>query len=915
MAALESEKAAELAKGEIRVTSGLDPRDLEILARKAYQIALDTGIKIEDAIRQVLRSEGLADDAFDSVSDEAVRIMGEAPVAKPGAGALPKTVTAAEKEAVVVESAASQAAKQGGEVPLVGPGSKATVDPLIKAFEAAAGGRGFVATVKGLFQNSFDVIKKSGANGGDISRMTAQARLRAKKIVATLGGRLHRDIKKQFGLRGLHSAEGRAFADTVVAKMRRGESLGPKGDALIKSYGKLMDILDELAFKVGISPIRTVGKVDKAIFGKKVRFQKEVGQELVWDEGVAIGESVDFVNGGGLIVKTKSGDTIILRPGTKFMSQSLIRGENFFPKKFREGALETLRKGSSDFNTEGYERAVKHLVDTKQAKTVEQAEIMVDNLAKVGTETVEDIAPLITKGINRKEGQLILNNVRVGMRRDGMTLPSEFYQDNFIAVVDQHISETARAIAMAEHFGNDFGKLGDLLVGASPRQVTDVTESIKTIFNMRPRQTGVDKFLGATARIEGVFTTLTKLGLNYGTAALQFGADINSFSKFGGAIKLKALGRIVNDEWTRAFKDPEFITLRQKIADSGAVQSNVIDIFADDLSGASRKLVNDVMVVSGIKPVDDILRRWAAASGDIYVETLTKQLKTLDPASKKYARVTADLKGWFNYTDADIERMVEQGVKGADLDLAFEGGARTQILVDSGEIPQTLARWPGGRILFRLQSFNYGQARVLGDALIEAKRGNFLPIIRMNLGYAIAGEGVLDLKAYVNDLFDDGERFEKRMDGLNEMYDAWVAGDKLGAFEKMGSRAFANQLGAGMYGLYGIVAEDSVNRFGGGGIDIPGFDSIGKLGRDAWNGTMAMIALARETDSDKSFLAELGKQINIGGAENVVIWRRIYKKFHEGQTPKAFHADDGGSSFKLDIPSILKGTDIDTGGN
>jgi len=405
-------------------------------------------------------------------------------------------------------------------------------------------------------------------------------------------------------------------------------------------------------------------------------------------------------------------------------------------KRFREALLTADSKERN--------RAVAHLITTKQAGSVEAAGRMLDRLK---------------------------DDPFAGV---GMELPKEVYLDiyenDFLELAGSHIRESVLRIERAREWGRRDERFAWLMSGVG-KDARALAEQVRFALGGDRPVTEAQAHLKAALSFVTTWEYLGKL--TSGTTALKQPTVLaNAVGVLGGRQAVEA-GLMA----ARSLREKGAGPLTE-VRLSGAVDQTVRDLLAvETLSGMARTMADWGMTVTGVKPADVVMRYHGALTGLVAVRDAVRRLRIDAKGVVQRDRHYRLLKDWFMYSDADIVRFAAdrdpaaigalrlgerlkggKEVRGAfgmtkqDELRAYHGGAKTNIRARNADLKKEVAESDVMRQLFMLQTFNYGQVKVLGWTVKEAFKGNPLPLLRLTASWAAMGmmtdKGVTAVRAW-----------------------------------------------------------------------------------------------------------------------------------------------------------------------
>jgi hypothetical protein len=345
--------------------------------------------------------------------------------------------------------------------------------------------------------------------------------------------------------------------------------------------------------------------------------------------------------------------------------------------------------------------------------------------------------------------------------RIGFRLPA-YMMEHPISTILHHIDRTNRRLAFVRAFGRDGERLVQLATQAAARtgrqeDAEAIIRYVRAIYGMPvpgglPRRGVVTQLLN-WSRSYVVASYLTGLA----TTAVQLSTGANTAALLGAGRSLRGALQALTDR-----------QVLRRIRMAGIIDSTQMNILAmDDPRLAPNRIASTLMEVTGVAPIDRLMRYHAAATGRLGVVDMISYLAETPAARRRTSSTYRLLRDWFEYTDNDINTMIisynstgqvfPPSQRGRILESqAFYGGVKTQGIVSHERMPEALFRHPNGRWWFMLQTFAYSQMRMLNFAWKEALRGNPKPYLVLLLGFAATGYGKQKIEEYLK-----GKKSEK----------------------------------------------------------------------------------------------------------------------------------------------------------
>lgn len=736
------------------------------------------------------------------------------------------------------------------------------VDVIRGIADSVKPGEKAVAIKRGLASvvgNTFDQIKSLGGHGPQIAKELEKVLIDAEAMTATRGFKLKDAVRASFGrVPGLrlsgrrtlgisddasealvtkieHNAQTVKSGRDLEKRLKAGETLTDAENEILKAYQKVFDPKERRVWDEWVKVNDEIAEdgrrfgvlVDRVVDGSKVQHLK--GQEAQWivEGQVHKGKIIDGDEFG--IKVDVDGKEVQLGIGEHFQTGSLADPETYFPRELKKGILEKLRNEESGV----YKELVDHLIEKGKAKDAAQAREVIKRMMNPAQAVIAGPA-----------------QSRLRMARIGVLLPDHFYNRNFLEVAERHIARSAMDIASAKIWGPQSKKLGDLLDDTlTAGDAIAINAKLKAAFGRDPLG-AIDGPGRAVAATEGLVQAVTKL-----TGVLT---GIRQLSQLSSSTSILG-GKAVAKGFFDAAKS--LVTGRARldmVKLSGVIDQDVLSLVGfDDLPGVSKTIANAAL--TPVRLFDRTLRVHGALSGIAAFEDAIKHLKLVNGVVKRDAtyRMLAD---WFDFTDDDIIRIAKGEKTPADIRQAMAGGVKTQVRVRPVDLP-SIAGHPTGKILMRLQTFNYGQARIFGWTVKEATKGNPVPLIRLVAASGVLGEGLVDLVDEITRRIKNEKRPPR-----------WTELKKINSVGDIASRAFDNMIESGSFGLYGVPVS---------AVKKPFARPLPPTVNSAIN---LFQSLAYGESSEKEFL----KKLEAAGMEfttkEIVALGQLYKWTHKGKT-------------------------------
>lgn len=746
--------------------------------------------------------------------------------------------------------------REAGKVPGGGMGSKkkgAVISPspdLVTGIVESAR-RIWSKPVRGVAESTKNVLQGLAGNTFDrLNSLGDAGKAVGKGLARTLSVAENSTAKLGFRVREAVRANfGRIQGDKtlgdLVGKVERGEPLSARQKRVWAQIASVNKELTDDALRHGVQVERMVGELPPGI----------VGETVEWYDGGALKKGVVT----GLTDDALQVGDETLGFGTRVYSRQLANPETYFPREIRREVLEKLKDGGSP----EFAQAANYLLETGRAKTEAQARAMVKKM--VYDPDVELSSPVTS---------------RLRMSRGPTLLPDEFYNRDVLDVFERHIARASLDVAHAKVFGKQGAHLAKMLAAMPDAESARTAKGLlDDVFGAKANV--VERKARGFAAGEGAYTAITKL-TDIATTIIQFAQAGTSM----GVLGVRPWAKAVYDVSKSLIKDRKLI---DEIKLSGVIDQDVLSLQGfDDLSGALRGVTSAVL--TPMRLADRALRVHGAQTGLIAVKDALRRLKVKGGKIQRDANYRF-LEDFAEFTDEDIVRMKNSGMTHDDNVMAMGAGVKTQVRTRPADL-HPISSTGAGRMLGRLQTYAYGQSRIFGWTVKEASKGNLVPLARLLGASAIAGEAVGDLRGMVKEWWTPGQENEHLKEG-RELLEAFKRGDPGEVVEKAIGRAFNNVLAAGSFGLYEKPIDWATKPWQ---SDNP--PAVNTL-RNVW------FAIAYASKSEGDFLDKVKKGGMDIGTKEIVIWRNIYRRLHEGKTFRQENpAKSKSSKPKAAIPSM-----------
>jgi hypothetical protein len=333
---------------------------------------------------------------------------------------------------------------------------------------------------------------------------------------------------------------------------------------------------------------------------------------------------------------------------------------NYFPRQYD---FDELQRGAM------HDRVLQHLVESKQARNLAEAEKMLQEFVFANTE--------------RRSGNL--ENARM------FDIPG--YDRDPLTALQRYASGVAKRFTEAKYFGKK-DEMAAALINKLAQNGGDYNEA-QRIFDFQVEGMPKNDIVGAITK----YNVATKLDLAFITNATQ---SLNTITKAGLINTIMGAGRGFTKKGRR---------LAEEV---GAVQDS--HIYEREV-GKFNSVAKAIMIPFRI--VENFNRRTAANTGLIRAKELFER------AQKGSRFAIRELKS-LGIDPATTKTLTEQDLKGA----AYEMTRKTQFKVDSLDIPPAW-KTPLGRLVTQFKSFSFAQTKFIRDEIVkEAAKGNIMPLLR-----------------------------------------------------------------------------------------------------------------------------------------------------------------------------------------
>lgn len=368
--------------------------------------------------------------------------------------------------------------------------------------------------------------------------------------------------------------------------------------------------------------------------------------------------------------------------------------ENYFPRRYDQSLFTDKNK---------YNQALKHLVESGQARTTEEA---IQLLSKVQQTTR-----------NRRFG-----NLELARQAD---LPG---YDKTKDALFGYIEGAAKRIGQAKTFGPKDEK-ALYRIGQVAKQGGDA-KTVKSLFDTSVGAKNYGELQQKVSRVLRGYQSVTKLGLG---AITNTGQSINTATVTGTRRTVSDGLKILASKGTN------------KQASDFALKAGVtLDGVLGDLkegSGFAGKVLGNIGA-PGFNKVEKFNRTLAAWSGKGYAEDLAKQATQ---GSQDAARALQTM-------GLDVNAIVGRGGvlnEAEQIQAARNIVERTQFKVDAQDLPGWSSS-PWGKVLTQFKSFAYNQSAFIGREIVQpALKGNVKPLLRFLLLSLPVGGAISETKNFL----------------------------------------------------------------------------------------------------------------------------------------------------------------------
>ena len=383
------------------------------------------------------------------------------------------------------------------------------------------------------------------------------------------------------------------------------------------------------------------------------------------------------------------------------------RLEDYFPHTYDQNMFKNVSK---------YNQAIKHLIETGQAKTEAEAIKILGNMNNVMRKRVNSNLELQRK----------------------VNLPG---YDKTKSALYNYLNGASDRIAQVKVFGQADEKAMKLIAQIE-KQGGDA-QSIKEMYDIASGARKYDQgFMGLSKNIRKV-NTITKLGLGAFTNA---GQSTNTATVTGFFNTMRAMGKVALNAKDRAF-----------VRQTGVILDSVLQDVRAGAGYSGDKLAT--IAAPGFNAVEKWNRTVAAVAGRDYARA-----RAAAGDAKTLKKMGIILKGKKLTAEQEVQaarNMVE----------------RTQFKVDAMDLPGW-ASSPGGKILAQFRTFSYNQSAFMAREIIQpAIHGDIQPLVRfLAIGIPV-GVGVQTTKNVIRNRKDEENPIKRIYQGFNQVGGSGLVGD------------------------------------------------------------------------------------------------------------------------------------------
>lgn len=314
-------------------------------------------------------------------------------------------------------------------------------------------------------------------------------------------------------------------------------------------------------------------------------------------------------------------------------------------------------------------------------------------------------------------------------------IPEKYLEKDLRKALPDYLDDTFSRITIAEEFGANDERLLELLgkfpKDTDPNTVGHFNQMVERALGRKRDQEG---WGGNLAAFDGSYNAFTKLSLG---GITNIGDLTKAYTRFGAKNTLlgikDALTESGRDFGTRAGNiTPILKHMTREMGESEGWLKSVLNIPIAPLK-FTEGMIRDITANAAKRQVQSWVSRLAKNKGDKFARRMLMKLGSydLDP-------------------DAFVQRMASRG-HATEEELSK---LATRAIMDSqptnaGDMP-FYAHTSIAKLPYRFKSFVFKQGEFMWDHVAkEAAQGNALPLLRFIVAGAVLGEGVLDLKDFI----------------------------------------------------------------------------------------------------------------------------------------------------------------------
>ena len=362
----------------------------------------------------------------------------------------------------------------------------------------------------------------------------------------------------------------------------------------------------------------------------------------------------------------------------------------------------------------------------------------------------------------RKETQKTFTTVGWLEKSRKIDLPPQFYEKDARIVLTKYLTDVAKRTEFAREFGakgekfdntiSALTKLQEQNINSNPTLAKNIGKEIELIdkiykigFNLSetdPRFNWRDPIARKSAKVLVDFEVATKIGLGYATIPNITQTLISTAVKAGYWNTIKGGVKLAID------KD-----YRREVASSGLSNLSVFQMLmglepSDSFMG---RAAHTLTKISGFQGMNKVNQYVAAAAGREYVTSLINARNSNIKWRRNWAEQSLkdlNIEGKTNLSGKEWVKSNQQKTLEAMYKFSRDAQLQRNVLKDP-----VFANDPRFRPLFLFKRFGYKQFNWMRENLTqEAKRGNFLPIIRLGVGGMFGAQFVTWSKKVLNNI-------------------------------------------------------------------------------------------------------------------------------------------------------------------